>query len=263
MHTAAGGELQPVTRGRRAARNVDRSPVTDLVHRLGHEMRSPLSAVRSFTELLEDEVSGPLTDAQREYVRAILRNVDAVTRMTSWTRDAVELVEGAPSRDPEQVPVELAVTRLVLRFEEELRLNDVRLSSQAFESAACVLVDRARLDSALDEVLARAMRRTPSGGIVTLRAECDGERFRLEVRDVGEPLSAQEIESLTVQCDQSSMPAQCFGQCLGLALARRAITSMRGALTGSNTTERGATFTVELPCSTVQIGNGGQESRSE
>jgi len=216
---------------------------------MSHELRTPLNAVIGFSELLLDEVFGPLNEKQRLYVAHIQSGGRHLLTLINDILDLSRIEAGrlvlqrAPSsvqtlvRSVEDVANALAVRQQVTcEFIVPPGLPDVH-------------VDGVRVKQVLFNLLSNAIKFTPSGGRVTLRAESDGRWVRLHVEDTGVGIRAEDLPRLFREFEQiePTSGVKPEGTGLGLALTRKLVEAHGGRVEVRSTPGQGSTFTVELP----------------
>lgn len=163
---------------------------------MSHRLRTPLSAVLGFTQVMAQDPSEPLSARQRER----LARIDAAgTELLAMIDDVFELaVLDAESEPPVRAPVPLAAITAPLReaIEPLARLRGVELRFPATLPDVQVHTDRRLLGQALRHLAAHAIRRNERGGHVTLAAALEPGWVRLELHDGGPRLSAEQRELL-------------------------------------------------------------------
>jgi CheY-like chemotaxis protein len=190
---------------------------------MSHRLRTPLSAVLGFAQVMAQDPTEPLSPRQRER----LARIDAAgTELLAMIDDVFELAAlDAEPAPPVRAPVPLAslATQLRESIEPLARLRGVALRFPAAWPEVQVHTDRRLLGQALRHLAAHAVRRNERGGHVTLTAAIEAGWARLELRDGGPRLSAEQRELLF------DTPAADDGQAthgdalVGLDLVRQAL----------------------------------------
>jgi signal transduction histidine kinase len=201
---------------------------------IAHEIRNPIGAMRLKAE---NALAG---DPARRgaALEAILTQIARLDRLIG------ELLTMTQRRAPQPEPTDVSALL-------EAAAADHRGSGPAIDVAAepvTAMLDPALLRRALDALLDNAVRHTPPGGHVALRARRCGELLRIEVADTGPGVPAE----LHATLFEPFVTGRAEGSGLGLAIARELVEAQGGRLTlaqaGGAAPGEGAVFAMELPC---------------
>lgn len=230
---------------RESARLLERDRArSELLANVTHELRTPLNAILGFTELLEEQVGPSLAERQRRY----LRNVrEAGASLLDLVNDVLELSSLESGTALHQEPIDLVA--LVGPVIAEAR-RAVERKGLAFRSAqlpsASVTADPRLVRRMLDELLSNAVKFTPEGGTVALRAALDSRDLVLEVADtgIGIPPEMHDRAFAMFQRLHEGRHRQ-SGTGLGLHLMKRMV-ELHGGTISFRSDGGGTTFTVRL-----------------
>lgn len=217
---------------------------------VSHELRTPLTMIRGYTELLlmDEEDSAP--SERVEALHVILRNTQALTELVA---DIMAMLEASASRLSLTVTsMSEAVRDSVTSFQYLADQKDLTLDADLPEAGvSCdVMARQDHLRRVTDNLLANAIKFTPTGGRVAVRLWQNAGRVHLEVADTGMGIPAHLLERIFerfFQVDSSQRRAH-GGTGLGLALVKELVESYGGAVSAASPgTDQGSTFTVVLP----------------
>ncbi|GHD47831.1 hypothetical protein GCM10017083_18670 [Thalassobaculum fulvum] len=222
---------------------------------LGHELRTPLNAIIGFAQSLEIELWGPLGSPRyREYAHAIGSSGRHLYELIQGILDIARHDAGILELDETRVELAGLVGNCVGMMEGAARSKGVTLSANADGGAVAVLADATKLRQILINLLANAVRFTPSGGRVTVATRLrDGGGVEIEVRDTGIGLAAEDIPRALepfVQVGQA-MAGDSGGAGLGLPLSKRLAELHGGRLEIDSNPGDGTAVRVVLPAARV------------
>lgn len=232
------GDLQASDRARR-----------QLLADVSHELNTPLTAMRGYIETLAmSELSLDATTRQR-YVDIVMEETHRLEHIIGDLLDLARLEGGGGTM--RQIPVEVAglFDRVTERHEREMQARSVRLSQSIETGAEQVVGDPDRLEQALQNLAANALRHTPDGGTITLSAERVGENIRVSVRDNGPGIPLEHLPQVFDRFYKADVSRQSTGGSgLGLSIVKAIIERHGGTIAAHN--DGGAVFEILLPVHT-------------
>ena len=217
---------------------------------VSHELRSPLTGISGYAELLLRERRGPLTPEQREYVERIRDAAQYQVGLIEDILDFAALVGERRALQPMAVPVEDVLARtesiLAVRATDEERAID-RTPKPA---PGAVRADRRAMQQILLNIGMNALKYSPRRTPVAISVERAEDIVRISVRDQGAGIREDQVERIFqpfVQLEGGPTSGSKRGVGLGLAISRDLARAMRGDITVESTPGEGSTFTLELP----------------
>ncbi|MEZ5079298.1 MAG: HAMP domain-containing sensor histidine kinase [Thermoleophilia bacterium] len=227
-----------------------------LVAWAGHDLRSPVASLRLMIEAVEDGLAEP-----REFVTRMRGEVDALGAMIDDLFELARLDAGDLRLDVRVEPAAALVERALERARVLAGAKGVQVSAAVAPGTASVCCAPEKVDRVLDNLLANAVRHTPSHGRVTLGVEPCGDEVQLTVEDSGEGLSN---ETLTRMFDHfwrgdASRRRDGAGAGLGLAIARGLVEAQGGRIWAENRRPSGARVVFTLPAGAVSGTPGGNQ----
>src|ERR1044071_2353384 len=214
---------------------------------VSHELKTPLTALREGAELLHDKVGGPLTPSQAQIVGILRDNSVKLQRLIEELLDYQRALHAAASLEMRTVVLDEMVDDAARAHELAARAKGLRLVLEA--QSTLVEADSDKLRSVLDNLISNAVKFTPAGGTITVRARAMSGEAVIEVIDSGPGIPVEERESIfnlffRGRTKAESSPVKGTG--LGLAIARELVEAHGGriAVVGEG---RGGHFRVTLP----------------
>jgi signal transduction histidine kinase len=216
---------------------------------VSHELRIPLTSIRGYTELLQDE---ELPDEQRMCVDVIDKNAD---RLLGLVDDLLLMTQIRSGGLPLELQ-EIDLSNLLARSAEEARALaankqvDVDVDTGPRIKAQG---DAARLEQAFDNLLSNAIKCTPPGGGVTITMSHTGPIATIAVGDTGIGIPMDEQDQVFGHFFRTSnaLAAGLEGRGLGLAIARGIVEAHGGTIGFESREGEGTTFSITLPCTHV------------
>ena len=219
---------------------------------MGHELKTPLNAVIGFAEMLTMEPFGPLGSARyKEYVKDIRDSGVRLLAIVSDVLDISRFDSGESGLKPEETDLREIIAAALEVVAPQAESSGVALSSVLDPGLPNGLVDRARMGQALTNLLDNAVKFTPRGGQVGLRAFARDGGIVIAIADSGIGIAAEDIPRALERFGQvdARLARKYEGVGLGLPLARQIVELHGGALTLDSRLEVGTTVTIMLPAS--------------
>lgn len=219
-----------------------RQLLADVAHELGH----PLSVLRGRLELMQDGIQAPTPEALVTLQDEVVR----MSRLIGDLRDLSLADAGALSLRLRPVRLEEVVDPLLANLEPVAAGRRIALERDVAPGLPVLEVDPDRIRQVLVNLLSNALRYTPEGGRVTLRAWQHGSEVRIEVADTGpgiDPADLPHVFERFYRADPARTRSAGGGTGLGLAIARSLVHLHGGRIWAENRPEGGSRFTVALP----------------
>jgi signal transduction histidine kinase len=220
----------------------------DFLALLSHELRTPLNAIVGWAKLLQ---TGKLDDATTARgLEVIDRNAKLQARLIEDTLDMSRIVTGKLRLDFGPVDLSAVIASVVESLRIMAEAKEIRITVTCNESIEAVEGDSSRLHQVVWNLLANAIKFTPSRGSVEIRLDREGSSVRLRVSDNGVGIPVEFLPHVFDQFRQadSSKSRKWGGLGLGLALVRHLVELHAGRVWAESAGEGlGATFTVDLP----------------
>lgn len=212
---------------------------------VSHDLRNPLNAVTLGTSMLK--LSESLADEDREQLDAIDVSAKRMNRLIADLLDVTRLEGG------KQLPIQPARVELDSMFHETYELfkaqasaSEITLQFQAAEATPPVYADRDRIMQVLSNLIGNSMKFTPSGGMITLRAEPQRDRVRCTVADTG-PGIPREHQGEIFNPYWQAKRAERLGAGLGLPIAKGIVEAHGGSIWVESEPGKGTRFFFTLP----------------
>jgi len=221
----------------------------ELLSAVSHELRSPLTSIVSFTELLSEGLGRDAVSDQAEFLEIIGRNAKRLLRLVGDLL-LLDRIDSAPAPFSEMTLVDLpkVVSDAVLGISPQAADRNIALVSSAVAGPP-LTADAGRLGQLVDNLLSNAVKFTPRDGRVEVRTEPTTGGWLIAVADNGIGIPSKEQELLFARFFRATNArAQGTpGSGLGLSVAKAIVELHGGTISVASEEGSGTTFTVTLP----------------
>jgi len=244
-------ELEVALEGEQAARREAEAAnriKTELFARLSHEFRTPLHAVSGYLEILEQNIHGVLTAEQRRDVGRIHQAQEHLITLVNMILDFAKLEGGPVELSMAEIPVEETLRGAEALVAPQFAKKAIIFTHHSGDPAVTVFADREKVQQIVLNLLANAMRFTPSGGAVDLDWRIENDALLVHVRDTGPGIPEGKTEQIFEPFVQLRAPGSVpnGGTGLGLAISRDLARAMGGDVRVTSAVGVGSVFTLLL-----------------
>jgi PAS domain S-box-containing protein len=222
---------------------------SDFLATMSHELRTPLNAIGGYAELLEMEIHGPLTRAQRDAVERVRRSGRHLLALINDILNFARIEAGHLALNVNEVPVRDVLAGLEPLVAPQLHAKGLGFEYELCDDGLTARTDPEKVRQILLNLLSNAIKFTPAGGRISISCDTDGERVLVRVHDTGAGIPADKLDRIFepfVQLDRT-LASTHEGAGLGLSISRDLARAMGGELTVASTVGVGSTFTLALP----------------
>lgn len=218
----------------------------DFISNVSHELRTPLAGIRAAAETLQE---GALedTEAAQEFLGHIQRETDRMTQLVEELLELSRIESGAAPMHFSQLDAAGLVTDNVRRFSGQAERAGIKLIAEVPIGALSVIGDTERLDRALGNLVANALKFTREGGTVTLSARAVDGDVEISVSDTGIGIEQEEQARVFERFYKSDRGRGGGGIGLGLAIVKHIVLAHEGNVSVESRAGHGSTFTMRLP----------------
>jgi len=245
------GDLEARTQAVEQSDRMRRQLLADV----SHELKTPLAAIRGYAETLAMPEVRLDEQTRRRYLDIVGDETVKLERIVGDLLDLARLEGGGFTLVCEPVAAAQLFRRVADRHERDMLEKQVTLETSVAERLEPIWCDPARLEQALQNLVANALRHTPEGGQITLAAERADGGVRIVVRDTGEGIPAEHLPHIFdrfYKTDASRTDPQAkSGSGLGLSIVKAIVELHGGRVSASNVPGGGAELTVTLPLTGV------------
>jgi len=218
---------------------------------VSHELMTPLSAIRGYVETLSMPEVNLDEETRSRYLDVAREETYKLETIIGDLLDLARLEGGGDTLEFDEVLVDDLFRRVADRHQPALTERGITLSTSVASGTPLVWGDADRLEQALQNVAANAIRHTPEGGTVSLHAERADDFVRITVTDSGPGIPAEHLPHIfdrfyKADASRAGTPVR-SGSGLGLSIVRAIVHRHGGDVSAANLPGSGAIFTLRLP----------------
>jgi len=218
---------------------------SDFIHTVSHDLRSPLTSIVGYVELLERV--GPLNDQQRDFVRRVQASAKDITYLVNELLDLGRIEAGFDTH-MDRVQLEDILRYTLENLAKQAEDKSIALTSDVDGAVSPVMGNPIRLRQVVDNLLSNAVKYTPNGGSVIARLHSEEGQIILSVKDTGVGIPAADQPHIFEKFYRASnAPKNTQGAGLGLAIVKTIVDNHEGRIWVESTPGQGTTFYVVLP----------------
>ena len=219
----------------------------EFVHHVSYELRSPLTNIIGFANLLGDPAFGPLTAKQREYLGYITTSTNALLALINNILDLATIDAGAMMLSLSEVDIRASMDAAAEGVQDRLVTDRITLDIRAAANIGRFTADERRLRQILFNLLSNAVGFSPPGEAVTFAAERRPDAVVFAVSDRGPGIPPEQKEKVFDLFETDSKGSHHRGTGLGLSLVRSFVELHGGSVTIDSMLGHGTTVTCVFP----------------
>ncbi len=214
---------------------------------VSHDLRNPIGAARSYAEILLDESKyGHLEPEVKKYLAAIKRNTDSSLRLISDLLDVERMAQGNLVLSIRRQNVEQMLRDSIETFANEASSKNISLKVAPWSREGAVECDPDRIMQVISNLLGNAVKFTPIGGEILIRASFSELEMQISVRDSGPGIPDAQKTKIFERFAQLGVKNR-TGLGLGLYISRMLIEAHHGQLWVESEVAHGSTFCLAIP----------------
>ncbi len=222
---------------------------SDFVSTVSHDLRSPLTAIMGYVELIER--AGPVTERQKDFIRRVHMNVRSITSLMD---DLLHLghIESGFDVSKESLPLNQLIDLALEGFSKQVNDKNLSVDCRLSGGPSLVYANPVQMRQMLDKMIDNAIKYTPHGGKITISTEAEEQQVILQVQDTGKGIPSVDLPYIFDKFYRGSNVAhEVPGTGLGLAIVKSIVENHQGRIWVDSTAGNGATFTVVLPLAEI------------
>lgn len=216
----------------------------DFVQHVSYELRSPLTNIIGFTDLLKNPAMGPLNERQAEYVEHISASSSILLTIVNDILDLATVDAGIMELEYSAVQLDEFLDEVSLQIAERLQESNVVLQITAPQGLGTINADRQRLKQIFLKLLTNAANFAPEGSVIRLKCWRDGSDFVFKVSDDGPGIPKEMLETVFNRFEAYGNRR---GAGLGLSIVESFVALHHGQVSIDSVEGRGTEVTCRIP----------------
>lgn len=237
-------QLESTTRQRQELDKLRR----DLIAGASHDLRTPITSMRVVIEALADGLIEEASSRQR-YLASLQADIASLSKMIDELFELAQIDAGGLQLDRLPAALRDLISDVMMRLRPLAEAQHVQLDGDVTPDVDPVTLDPAKMERVLVNLISNALRHTPAGGCVDVKADRVGNQARIQVSDTGSGIASADLPYVFdrfYRGDQSRSRAT-GGAGLGLAIAKGIVEAHGGSIGVQSQPGRGTTFEIRLP----------------
>lgn len=240
----------------RELRALDKMKSTFLAN-MSHELRTPMNAIIGYTDLLIDQIDGPINDEQENSLKKVANNARHLMQLINDVLDISKIESGKMKLSPKEIDLKWIIESVTPTFEPLMKKKGITLTINIAEGLPLIFGDEDKVKQILINLLSNAIKFTNKGGI-TIKARISERGINpgeppvfaeICVEDTGIGIKEEDLNKIFdkfVQADLTTV-RQYEGTGLGLSIARGLAALHKGMIWVTSTYGKGSTFCFTIP----------------
>ncbi|MDV7338388.1 PAS-domain containing protein [Terasakiella sp. A23] len=221
---------------------------SEFIANVSYEIRTPLTTLVGFADLLCEEYFGELNKRQMEYAQGIQKSAGQLSTLVSDILDLATIEAGQVALELDNIDVQTMMVSVLSLVKESAKRNRIALDFECPQDIGWITADEKRLKQVMFNLLTNAIRYTPPGGSVTLSAFRENDQLIFSVGDTGQGIARADQDRIFGSFERGETHGTGEGGAgLGLTLVKRFIELHGGTVTLDSIPQKGTVVTCRLP----------------
>jgi two-component system, NtrC family, sensor kinase len=225
---------------------------SEFLANMSHELRTPLNAIIGFSEVLSERMFGEINDKQAEYLTDILESGRHLLSLINDILDLSKIEAGRMELNLSEFELPAAIENTMMLMRERAHRREIRLERSIDANVGTIRADERKVKQVLLNLLSNALKFTPEGGRIDVRATVSDGAVEISVKDSGVGIAPEDQATVFEEFRQVGAASKKIeGSGLGLAISRKFVELHGGRIRVESRVGRGSTFAFTVPLMTA------------
>ena len=221
---------------------------SEFLANMSHELRTPLNAIIGFSEVLSERMFGEVNEKQAEYLADILESGRHLLSLINDILDLSKIEAGRMELETSEFDLPRAIESTLILVRERAHRRGIALACEIDSQVGTIRADERKVKQVLLNLLSNALKFTPEGGRIDVRAGLRDGAVGVSVTDTGVGIAPEDQAAVFEEFRQVGAAARKIeGTGLGLAISRKLVELHGGSIELQSAVGAGSTFTFTLP----------------
>jgi len=231
---------------------------TEFVSLASHQLRTPLSGMNWYIELMQSGSVGDLTEKQKECFEQMANASKRLTELVSSLLNVSRLELGTFTIEPESVNLIDMTTSILSELDPLIQQKKIRIAKHLSKKIPNLKTDKKMMRMVIENILTNAIKYTPSAGHVSIALETKNQQIQITIKDtgIGIPKNDQDKIFSKLYRAENAMSAVTDGTGLGLYMVKQILEQMNGDISFQSSEGKGTSFFVIIPLDKIKKRKG-------
>ncbi|HPS31264.1 MAG TPA: PAS domain S-box protein [bacterium] len=242
-------QTEAMRKAREIAESANRTK-SDFLANMSHELRTPLNAIIGFSEVLYDETFGSLNKKQKDYMNDVLTSGRHLLSLVNEILDISKVESGKMILEKTSFSLNQLLEQSLVLIREKSFKHDLHVSLEITDEINDISADERKIKQVIYNLLANAVKFTPDGGKICIKARKNNDQIEISVHDTGIGIAKDDLDKIFQRFSQIGdiYTKKPNGTGLGLALSKSLVELHGGKIwVESEGPDKGSTFLFSLP----------------
>jgi signal transduction histidine kinase len=222
---------------------------SDFVSMVAHEIKSPLNSVLMQLKVVMDGLAGELTEKQKEILEKSSRKIYSLTTLASELLDLSKIESGLINQDREELDIIELIRNQAEFYRDKAVSKGIDIDVQVTRKEIFMMGNRTNIEELVSNLISNAIRYSPDGGRIVVRADENKDRVKIVVSDTGLGIPEDEIAHIFDRFFRvkNEKTRHINGTGLGLAIVKSIVEAHHGSIKVESELGKGTSFSVYFP----------------